>query len=182
MKNLFKFLLVAVMIATFGFGAKAQSNANADMAASATVLAALTIANTHAVAFGNLSATTAGTVYLNPKLTGSTYVGTAAAVGTFTLTGSPNASVQLGYPATIPLSNGATGTMTYTLAVNGLNENSQGGSGLLVPTGNLVSVQLGGTSGTSTKYYLWVGGNLGTLGGQETGIYTGTANFTVTYN
>lgn len=171
-------LLAAMLLILMAGNSFAQSQANANVNASATILAALTITKNSDVTFGNVGATTAGQVYLDPKgLAASNYVGTGAAVGTFTIAGATTQSIHLGWPASVTLTSGAN-TLTYTLKVNGLNASTQASSATLSLTGGYCDVTTSGTGG----YYLWVGGNIGTLTTQAVGGYTGTANFTVEYN
>ena len=175
LRNLSVVILVVLVAAT----SFAQSNANANVNASATVLTALTITNNADVAFGNIGATTVGAVNIDPKTpASSTYVGSTATVGALTIAGANSQSVRLTWPATLSLSDGASHTMTYTLQVNGLSANTQGSSSALTLGSGYSDV----TTSASGKYYLWVGGSLGTLSSQATGTYTGTANFTVEYN
>jgi Domain of unknown function (DUF4402) len=174
LRNLFLVILLVLVAAT----SFAQLNANTNMGASATVLTALTITKNTDVAFGNIGATTAGQVYLDPKAAASTYVGTTATVGTLTIAGANSQSIRLTWPPTLSLSDGASHTMTYTLKVNGLSANTQASSGTLT----LTSGYYDATTSAGGAYYLWVGGDLGTLASQVTGTYTGTANFTVEYN
>ena len=179
LRNICSTALLAVMLVVLVAGsAIAQTQANANIGASATVLTAVTIAKNTDVIFGNIGASTAGVVYLNPKgFATSNYVGTTAAAGTFTISGALAQSIRIIWPASISLSDGATHTMTYTLEVNGYTASTQSSSTLLTSGGNTAT-----TDATSGNYYLWVGGNLGQLSGQTTGTYTGTANFTVEYN
>ena len=68
--------------------------------------------------------------------------------------------------------------MTYTLEVNGYDTNTPSfGS-----TARLRWQHATTDATTGDAYYLWVGGNLGTLPSQATNTYNGTANFTVEYN
>ncbi len=178
LRNLCSAALLAVMLVVLVAGnVQAQSQANANVGVSATVLTALTITKNTDVAFGNVGATTAGTVYVDPKGVANTYVGTGWAVGTLTVAGANSQSIHLGWPASIPLTSGAN-TMTYTLKVNTLNANTQASSTTKTLTGGFFDDATSATGG----YFLWVGGDLGTLSSQATGAYTGTANFTVEYN
>lgn len=170
-------LLVTMLVVMIAVNVQAQTQANANVSASASVLTALTITKNTDVAFGNIGATTAGAVTLDPKGVANNYVGSTWAVGTLTIGGANTQSIRLIWPASVSLTSGAN-TLTYTLAVNGLNANTQASSSLLTLTSGSCSVT---TSGTGA-YYLWVGGNLGTLSSQATGNYTGTANFLVEYN
>jgi len=178
LRKLFGLALVALMLTVLVTGSVQAQQANDNVGVSATVLTALTITKNTDVAFGNIGATTAGLVYLDPKAAASTYVGTAAAVGTLTVAGANTQSVRLTWPATVSLSDGASHTMTYTLKVNGLNANTQASSTTLVLTSGYKDITTSGSGG----YYLWVGGDLGTLSSQTAGSYTGTANFTAEYN
>ena len=142
------------------------------------MLTALSITKNTDVAFGNVSATTTGPVYVDPKgLALSTFVGASAAVGTITIAAANTQSIHLGWPATVSLTSGAN-TLTYTLKVNGFTANTQASSTTLALTGGYCDVTTSGTGG----YYLWIGGNIGTLTTQATGAYTGAATFTVEYN
>jgi len=180
LRNIFTSALLAAMLLVLIAGnIQAQTLANANVGASATVLTALTITKNTDVAFGNISQTTGGVVYLDPKGLGtSAYVGTTAVVGTLTIAGANSQSIRLTWPATLSLSDGATHTMTYTLKVNGLDANTQASSTTLL----LTSGYYNATTSAGGGFYLWVGGDLGTLSSQATGAYTGTANFTVEYN
>jgi hypothetical protein len=178
-RNIFTSALVIAMLVILVAGnVQAQTKANATVNASADVMTALTITKNTDVAFGNVSATTAGPVYLDPKgLSASNYVGSNAAVGTFTIAGAISQSIHLGWPASVTLTSGVN-NLTYTLKVNGLNAATQASSTTLSLTGGYVDVTTSATGG----YYLWVGGNIGQLSSQVAGSYTGTANFTVEYN
>ncbi len=177
--------LLAVMLVILVTGsALAQTGVNADINASANVVATLTITKNTDIAFGSISSTTAGVVFLDPKSVASNYVGSTAAVGTITISGANSQSIRVGWPANITLSNGAN-TLNYVLGVAGLSTLNQGSSTPLTLTGGYVNLM---TSATG-KYYLWVGGSLGgsattpaPLTGQTSGAYTGTASFTVEYN
>jgi len=171
-------LLVALLLILIEGNSFAQTQANATVNASATILAALTITKNTDVVFGNVGATTPGPVYLDPKgLAASNYIGTSAAVGTFTIAAASTQSIHLGWPATVQLTAGAN-HLTYTLKVNGFTASTQASSTTLSLTGGYCDVTTSATGG----YFLWVGGDIGTLTTQATGAYTGTANFTVEYN
>ena len=169
-------LLAAIFMVLVPGTALAQSQANADVTATATVMTALTITKNTNVGFGNVGATTAGVVYLNPKgLATSNYVGTTATVGTLTIAGANSQSVDIVWPASISLTGTPSGTLTYTLEVNGYTANTQASSSVITSGAGVTTSATGG-------YYLWVGGNIGQLAAQTAGSYTGTANFTVEYN
>ena len=172
------FLAVILVVLLTGSMLAQPTSASATVNASATVLAQLTITKTADVAFGNVGATTVGPVYIDPLGSAHTYVGSGATVGGLTVSGANSQSVRLSWPASITLTDAGTDVMTYTLKVNGLNANTQASSGML----GLSSGYYDATTSASGKYYLWVGGDLGTLASQAAGVYSGTASFTVEYN
>ena len=181
LRNIFSAAMLVVMLVVLVAGNVQAQPKSTPITATATVLTALTLVKGVDVNFGNVSATTPGVVYLNPNGT-SAYVGTTAAVGTFTIGGANSQSIRLGWPTNIDLTDG-TNHLNYVLEVNGLNANTQGSSGLLSLTGGYVSV----STSASGAYYLWVGGKLGAgsgtaLSGQTPAVYTNTATFTVEYN
>ncbi len=185
MKNSVKLFFATLVLVAISASSYAQSNANANVAASATVLTALTITNNHAVAFGNVSATTPGVVFLDPQGTANAYVGTTAAIGKFTIAGANSQSVKLTWPEYITLQNGTPTNLNYVLAVSGKTTDVQSTSADLTLTSGSVDV----STSASGAYFLYVGGSLGgattvpaALSSQEAGTYTGTANFTVVYN
>ena len=182
MKKITKIFLASAMAFGFGFAAKAQI-VNADMAVGATVMDQLTITRNEVVNFGNISANTAGDVYLSPTGTGSTFIGTSATVGKFTLVGSTGASVKVTWPASITLSTGGGGaneTIDYDLLVHGKDTDDASTSASLGVQGTATTSNVTLTAG---NYYLYVGGGFTTLpSAQVRGAYTGTANFTVIYN
>ena len=172
---------IAFVALIFMFGAvtMAQAQANDDVDVTATVTSSLAISTSADAAFGTLLATTGGAVVLDPQGTAHANCGAGAAAGRLDISGGNSLSVHLGVPPTIALSNGATGTMTLTVAVSGDGSSAnQATSTDLSPSGGYVDV----TTSASGGYYVWVGGSLGTLTAQETGSYTGTGNFTVEYN
>jgi hypothetical protein len=184
-RNIFSAALLAVMLVVLVAGnAQAQS---ASVNPSATVLAALTITRTADVSFGNIGATTGGAVYLNPQnVANSNYVGASATVGKFTIAGATATDVQIAWPTTITLSDGATPTphtIVYTLKVTGsVLTASQATSTDLTSTNPATVTTAAGGDPTPGAYFLWVGGSLPQLSGQTTGTYNGTGNITVEYN
>ncbi len=189
MKNIFKSLMIVVLFVGLGSSAFAQPTGSADLTASATVLTNLTIAQTSALNFGNLSATTLGDVVVDPT-TAAVHTNTGVVtVGQMTIIGNPGSTVQLAYEETItllngetPLSNGADGEFTLNV-IGGLNQEdavTKDAISFIVLATEADVTSLDAT--TPGEAYLWVGGNLGTLATAATGTYTGTATFTVIYN
>jgi hypothetical protein len=184
LRNICTAALLAVMLVVLVAGNVQAQVLSTDITATATVLSALTLTKGVNVDFGNVSATTPGIVYLNPNGT-SAYVGTTAAVGTFTIAGASSQSIRLSWPANVTLTDG-TNNLNYVLEVNGYTANTQASSILLTLVGGYKSVSTSASGG----YYLWVGGQLGGSGtspaallNQVAAIYTlTTIPFTVEYN
>ena len=179
MKNIFKSLMIFVLFVGLGSSAFAQTGENANITAHATVLTALSITGEVDMDFGNISATTGGDVYLDPIGAASTYVGTFAVEGEFTIAGANSTSLLISWEDAVTMTETVTGTATMNLdvAISGSDADTQLASTLLVtPAGTSRT-----TSATGT-YYLWAGGSLGTLNAQDTGTYEGTVTVTVAYN
>jgi hypothetical protein len=168
--------IVAFIAVIFMLGAVtvAQSQENEDVTATCTVIGALTLTLDNNVDFGNVSATTAGTVYLDPTEQANTYCGATADAGEFTISGEASTGMTVTWPGSVVLSNG-TDNLTYTLEVNGLDNDNQTGSSEITSPASI-------TSSATGFYYLWVGGDVGQLATQPAGSYTNTATFTVEYN
>ena len=187
LRNSLRAALLAVMVVVFvTANTHAQTNASVAVNASAKVMGNLSISKVADVAFGDISATTAGAVALDPKGATSAYVGSAAAAGEVQVTCDAGASVRLTWPTSITLSDGAStpDLLTYTLNVYGYDGNGgQSSSSQLSLSSGYTSV-----SPTGTTYTLWIGGSLGKLTSQVTGTYNSTntggssASFTVEYN
>lgn len=178
MKKLVRsFLFIALFSTIFFFNVNSQTHESTTLSVNATVLSALSITNDADADFGNISATTTGEVFLDPQGASSSYVGATATAGQLSVAGNGTQSILIGWPSTITLSDGAGNDMTLTLAVSGKGTDSQSESTDLSLDGNYSTVSL-----VLGAYYLWVGGSLGTLNNQPSGVYTGTADFTVEYN
>ncbi len=171
LKNIFAIAILSVVT----FAASAQTYETANLSASATVLTALSITNNTALSFGNISATTDGAVVIDPKGTAHAYVGETKTVGKFTIAAANSTSIEINWPTTLTLSDGASHTMTLTFDVNGYATDVPASSTDLTTPADVT------TSG-SGAYFLFVGGSLGQLASQTAGTYTGTAAFTVEYN
>ncbi|MCK9327208.1 MAG: DUF4402 domain-containing protein [Bacteroidales bacterium] len=174
MKNIFKSLMIVVLFVGLGSSAFAQENDN--IKASATVMTALSITGDVDMNFGNISATTDGDVYLDPKGAASTYVGAQAVAGKFIIAGANSTDLLISWGGSVPLTSGAN-TMNLNVAIFGFDADTQSASTLLdTPAGTLRT-----TSGTG-NYYLWAGGSLGKLTAKAIGTYEGTVTVTVAYN
>jgi hypothetical protein len=163
--------LIFMMMFIMAIGAFGQTSAEATV--TATVQAELTLVNDVAINFGALSATS--TPIMDPKDVSHTDLGQTYTMGEFTMGGSNGVDVNVSYDASVTLGD-ETNTITYTPSVFG-HETTQAASAVV---SNGANVTLG-----ASGYKLWVGGNLGTLSGQATGVYTaaagnGSGNFTIT--
>jgi hypothetical protein len=174
MKTKFKVLFAAVLLAGIGGSAFAQTVASTTLTANATVVTALSIAQTQALSFGNLSATTTGGIVVHPQGTGNSNV-TNSAIGKMTITGSGTLSISITPPTSITLAKGED-TMVATLTVYG-NTTDASGTALALTTGTGNTKAL-----VDGAYYLFVGGTIPALTNQATGAYSGTGTFSVTYN
>jgi hypothetical protein len=178
MKKLVKFIISATLFsAIFRVGVNAQPHESATITVNATVLSALSIADINDANFGNISATTTGDIFLDPQGSENSYVGATATAGQLSICGNETESILVGWPVSILLSDGAGNDITFTLAVSGLDTNSQSESTDLFLEGGYLTLTL-----VENHFYLWVGGSLGVLNGATAGEYSGTADFTVEYN
>jgi hypothetical protein len=137
--------------------AEAQSGS---INATATVLSALSVTGTD-LAFGNVAPTQVKAV-------------TAASGGTFQVTGSNSASVNLAF------------TLPATLGVNVSVGTWTGLSNTVNNAGTAVALTVSGTPQTRTlsgtgSLYLWIGATL-TTAAATPGSYTAPVTLTVTYN
>jgi hypothetical protein len=113
-----------IVLLTLGFSqsATAQTDntgtSSATATASATILSDLTIAKDQDIAFGNLSATTAGAVILSPILSENTNISprTSANLGKFTIAGDGNNNVIIKWDPTVTLTS-TPNTITMTSIV-----------------------------------------------------------------
>lgn len=169
-------LLVALLVVLVAGNAQAQTNVSTSLNGSATVMTALTIAQSTALAFGNIPASR--TAVLDPKNVANSYVGSTHTVGLVTISGANATPVLVTYPATMTLSDGVDADLTLTLAVKGHKLLASQGSSVDVASGSAVTTAAGGDA-TPGAFYLWVGGSLPS--GANAGAYTGTANFSVEY-
>jgi len=180
--NIFRFsLLLAILVITFSGISLAQGwgGAITAMPASAEVFTVLSLTAGPNLNFGDILSTS--TPVIDPtNATNDIDVGkhtshSAYAAGKFHIAGTAGKSVQVTFPASATLT-GPSSTMTWTLAVSGANADAGARGGAAYTSGNAITL-----SGTG-DYYLWIGGNLGSLSGKAPGNYTGSASFDVEYN
>ncbi len=161
MKKMIRFFAVSLVMLSFATATFAQVSATAN--ATATIQAPLTIAKTVDMNFGTMASTSGGTVVLasdnsvTPSA-GVTHLGGTTTAASFTVTGISGATYSLLIPASITLTSGGN-----TMTVNPITNTS---------TGTL-------TGGTET---ILVGGTLNVSAGQAAGVYTNTADLTLTVN
>ncbi len=97
----------------------------------------------------------------------------------YTITGNGASSVKVTY-ASASLNGPNGSTLNFTPSVYGAGSSTLQSSSSSVASGSAVS--LSGTNGRVGNYYLWLGGDLGTIPGNQTpGSYSGTFTLTVSY-
>jgi hypothetical protein len=170
MKQISKFIALAIVMIAFSSGTFAQVSATAT--ASATIITPIAIVNAANMNFGNIAVSAApGTVVLPAAVApvrtvtgGCTLpatVGTVSAAA-FTVTGQTGFT----YAITLPASASLTGPGAPMTADTFVSNPTVAAGGLL-------------TGGTQTLY---VGATLNVAGSQVAGLYTTAAAFTVTVN
>ena len=130
----------------------------------ARLVAAMTIAQTSPLAFGDIIRGVAGNVLITTAggVTDTTVVSSnTQSAGAFDITGGANALYSISMPASTTITDG-----TDTMTVTGLNHNR-------AATGNVLS-------GTGTDALL-VGGQLDVAGTEQAGSYNGTYLVTINY-
>jgi len=158
-------MMMAVLFVALGSTAFAQgsTNVNANVTASTTIMAALTLSKITDVSFGAISATTPGAVYLSPTGADNTNTGTTTTVGKFTLVGATSSEVKVSWPATITLSTSGAepNEILYSLLVHGKNTDTPLISTSLGTMGEATSASA--TLSSDGNYFLFFGGSLGTF-------------------
>jgi hypothetical protein len=165
-------LLAILAIAAFSNNVNAQATATAT--ATATIVTPIAIAKTVDMSFGNIAVTgTGGTVVLSPddtstrtKTGGVTLPQSAGLVSaaSFDVTGTAGYVYSITIPTSLTLTHtDNTTTMTVTVIENNIGE-------------------AGTLDATTGKQNILVGGTLNVLASQLAGIYSNTADLTVTVN
>lgn len=165
-----KLMLTAAMVfATVGMSF-AQNSASQNVTLNASVIQAIQLSvNTATLNLGTLVAGTA-TTPIDP---------TTSPIQ-FTLTGNGGSLIHISYTAT-PMTGPGT-SLTFTPNLNGdpSSANQASASNLNIASGSTVT--LSGSNYSSSNYYFWLGGGVGSIGAVQTpGAYTGTFTLTVTY-
>jgi len=168
MKQIGKFLTIAVVM--FAFSASAFSQLTASATASAVIIAPLSIAKDVDLHFGTAWRGAAlGTVVLTPAGVRSATGGVtlsglapAATVASFTISGEPTRAITITLPsADVTITDG-----TNNMIVNTFVSNPAGGAYTL----------------TGPTTVLTVGATLNVAANQPSGAYTGSFNVSVNYN
>ena len=169
MKNLIALFAAIVLVSGFTSTVKAQANATANAAGSATIITPLTISKTTDMNFGTVavSATVAGTVVLTTTGTRTTSGGVTlpAIAGTvtnavFTVNGLGTSGFTIALPSTDFI---LTDAASHTMIVNAFTSTPTGPSALV--------------GGTRT---ITVGATLNVSAGQAANVYTNATGFPVT--
>ncbi|MEG8947909.1 DUF4402 domain-containing protein [Rosettibacter firmus] len=160
MKKLAKLLAILA----FFFTVTTNYAQSASVQVSANILAALSIQHIS----GNLD-------FGNIVVTGSpqTPTKTPDNGALFEVTGNNNTPVTVTFN-NVTLSNGGSGSMTFTPDVEHTTSSSYSGA-TPISSGNQVTLTSGG------KAWLWVGGSLAVAADQEPGSYSGTFTISVAY-
>ena len=167
----------AVMLVVLMAGNMLAQGPTVNLAGSATVLSALTFTQTHAVAFGNVTASR--TAVLDPQGVANQFVGSTAGAGAITIHGANNTPVIVTYPATMTLTDGTPAEdLTLTLSVTGDKLAANQASSAALASGAAVTTALA-TDANPGDFYLWVGGSLPTSTVANT--FSGSATFSVEY-
>ncbi len=183
MKNLKNILAAFALVAFLATSTFAQENTDVNIGA--VVLADITLTKNNDVSFGNIQDT--GSPVLDPQGASTADVGAGATFGKLTISAANSTQLLIDWnQATVTLSNGSGGTMTFTPDFSGNSTDAIASSTDI--TKNTASAATE-TSG-SGDLFVYIGGNLGSLTSQASGTYTsdsGTAgasgdlNVTVNY-
>jgi hypothetical protein len=165
-------LLVAILVVLVAGNVQAQAK-NDNIAASATVVANVSIAKATDLNFGTIGSSTPGAVVLDPNATPVNHnVGSDAVVGKFTLTGANKSKLAFTF-ANTPLAGTTTPSNTILFTPNVIGGATQADA-TTVTSGTAYSID--------GAYYLWVGGSLPQMSSQTADVYHADFNIAVEYN
>ncbi len=161
-----RLMLVAMVLSLAGMS-YAQSSANGTATINAYIEKGLTMSVSNSTLnLGNLVAGTTPAA-VNPA---------SGTVPTFTVTGDGGHAVNVTYDASVMLTT-AGDSLSFATDFRGDGTNDQAGA-TTVPA----SVNLSNSSPASGNFYMWLGGNVGTIPSAQTpGTYTGTFHVLVSY-
>jgi Domain of unknown function (DUF4402) len=171
MRTSIKILLLLPIITLFATTGVsfAQTSANTNVTINATVIQGLTLS----VSGGplNFGTIVAGTTPASISAQSSSVL--------FTASGNGGSTVTVTY-SNVTLSGPSGATLNFTSSVYGSSSSSGQSSSSNVPSSS--TINLSGTTGSAGYYYLWLGGNLGSIPSNQTpGAYSGTFTMTVNY-
>lgn len=166
-----KVLLGATTILAVGAGAQNVNAATTDIGINAEIIAAVEITAEQTMNFGEIAATTAGTLAIDgggtlTPSTGITSLGGTIQQGEFTLKGDIGRTIDVTAPASVTLNGSVSGTMTVT-------DFDIDGAG----AGATFSVDLA----AAEENDFTLGGTLNIGAAQAAGTYTGDVTLTANY-
>lgn len=186
MNKLTKITLGLALMLGLGIGSSYAQTATSPATMEIQTALAIVLESGSTIDFGNVSATTPGAVFLDPKGLANVSTGAATDVAQFNVTGGASAGITVTYDATVALtatsgaaltSNaGGPAILTLTPSVVGDAAVANQSTATAVATAGTVTL---GSVGT---YFLWVGGTVPQLTTQAIGEYAGTFNIAVAYN
>ena len=103
----------------------------------------------------------------------------------FSVTGDAHTAVVITIPASATLTNGGSGSVTYTPSVAYNTSSTSAASSTSISTAGTFYPGGGSTQGTlynNETEYIWVGGTLASPSTATPGAYTGSITFTVAYS
>lgn len=168
-KSLLSSVLAGAAVAALAFAPNTATAQTANITASATVLAPLTVTGVNNLDFG--------TVY--PGVNASV-APTAATAGSFTLTGVAGAQITVTFTLPTNLQDAALDNLPISFATTDATANqanSQAAATAFDPN-SVLTTNLDATTGS---YYVWIGGTVSPTGSQPAGTYTGTITLTAAY-
>jgi hypothetical protein len=193
MKNSLKLIVSVILMITFGASAFAQNSSSTTAQVTSTLLTQLSITKNVDVAFGQIATGTIPTLTANSA--SKTAVGSDAALGKFTVTGTAGATVKISYDATVTLTNAGNssdGQLTFHPSVYRTATTSATYGQTAILSESTYTINAGSASATAGTDHIFVGGTLteyntnntipALSSSLKTGNYSGTFNITAIYN
>jgi hypothetical protein len=187
MKNVTKPLFVTCLVAGLAFSAKAQTtSADATAKSTATVLTEISVSSDADIAFGNVMVGDQPTLDAG-DFGSSTAVGATAALGKFTVIGTPTAHVEVTFPTTVTMTNADSDELDFTPSVyrTALTDATDGETEIF--NEGTYTINSSSANAVAGEDHFFVGGILSKVGGGNIpvgfgGLFTGEFKLTVTYN
>ncbi len=163
--------LMLTALAIFAFGGVSFAQTSADVTVSAKVIQALQLNATSASL--DLGTVIAGT-------TPAAYTASTSGVPEITATANGATDLTVSYPASVSLSDGGSGHITFNLQVYSSSSNDPAGANTIA---DHATQKTSGSDLSSGNAYFWLGGSFaGQIPSNQTpGNYSGTFTFTVSY-